>query len=174
MLQANNRRTLLLAAQFLHEELPIRLARRVRDLKTLPFGLSETGAIKEVRKLYEKSFFQIRRCVSRRPCNASLRPARLELACDMVSPCSFDMYYLIYLFLSKHRSPDPKTADAEEQFTHVLDRMMSEHNNVQATIARGLQELHASGDKRILGACVYHWGEGGGGRVALVGVLVSV
>lgn len=46
---------------------------------------------------------------------------------------------------------EPKTADAEEQFTHVLDRMMSEHNNVQATIARGLQELHASGDKRILG-----------------------
>ena len=32
--------------------------------------------------------------------------------------------------------------------------MMSEHNNVQATIARGLQELHASGDKRILGVCV--------------------
>ena len=52
------------------------------------------------------------------------------------------------------RSPEPKTADAEEQFTHVLDRMMSEHNNVQATIARGLQELHASGDKRILGVCV--------------------
>jgi len=105
--QANNKRTLLLAAQFLHEELPIRLARRVRELKKLPFGLGETDAIKEVRKLYEKSFFQIR------------------------------------------RSPEPKTADAEEQFTHVLDKMMSEHNNVQATIARGLQELHASGDKRI-------------------------
>jgi hypothetical protein len=80
------------------------------------------------------------------------------------------MYYLIYLFVfSKYRSPDPKTADAEEQFTHVLDRMMSEHNNVQATIARGLQELHASGDKRILGACVYHGylfarARGGGGE----------
>ena len=59
--QANNKRTLLLAAQFLHEELPIRLARRVRELKKLPFGLGETDAIKEVRKLYEKSFFQIRR-----------------------------------------------------------------------------------------------------------------
>jgi hypothetical protein len=130
----------------------------VRDLKTLPFGLSETGAIKEVRKLYEKSFFQIRRCVSRRPCTASLRPARLELACsDMVSRSvvGYVLPCLSFLF-SKHRSPDPKTADAEEQFTHVLDRMMSEHNNVQATIARGLQELHASGDKRILGACVYH------------------
>ena len=105
--QSNNKRTLLLAAQFLHEELPIRLARRVRELKKLPFGLGETEAIKEVRKLYERSFFQVRRC------------------------------------------PEPKTAGAEEQFTQVLDRMMSEHNNVQATIARGLQELHSAGDKRI-------------------------
>lgn len=105
--QANNKRTLLLAAQFLHEELPIRLARRVRELKKLPFGLGETDAIKEVRKLYEKSFFQIR------------------------------------------RSPEPRTTETEEQFTQVLDKMMSEHNNVQATIARGLQELHNAGDKRI-------------------------
>lgn len=105
--QAHNKRTLMLAAQFLHEELPIRLARRVRELKKLPFGLGETDAIKQVRKLYEKSFFQIR------------------------------------------RSPEPKTTDAEQQFTAVLDKMMSEHNNVQATIARGLQELHTAGDKRI-------------------------
>ena len=53
------------------------------------------------------------------------------------------------LFWCSGRSPEPKTADAEERFTHVLDKMMSEHNNVQATIARGLQELHSAGDKRI-------------------------
>ncbi|EKX50340.1 hypothetical protein GUITHDRAFT_104150 [Guillardia theta CCMP2712] len=97
--QANNKRALLLAAQFLHEELPIRLARRVRELKKLPFGLGETAAMTQVRKLYEKSFFQIR------------------------------------------RTPTPKTLEIEENFTQVLDRMMSEHNNVQATVARGLQEL---------------------------------
>lgn len=55
--QANNKRALLLAAQFLHEELPIRLARRARELKKLPFGLAETESMMEVRKLYEKSFF---------------------------------------------------------------------------------------------------------------------
>ena len=63
--QANNKRTLMLAAQFLHEELPIRLARRVRELKKLPYGLGETDAIRQVRKLYEKSFFQIRRSLPR-------------------------------------------------------------------------------------------------------------
>jgi len=54
-------RTLLLAAQFLHEELPVRLARRARELKKLPFGLGDTASIKGVRKLYERSFFRIRR-----------------------------------------------------------------------------------------------------------------
>ena len=56
-----SKRTLLLAAQFLHEELPVRLARRARELKRLPFGLGEMVSIKGVRKLYERSFFRIRR-----------------------------------------------------------------------------------------------------------------
>ena len=57
----NSSRTLLLAAQFLHEELPVRLARRARELRKLPFGLGDTTSIKGVRKLYERSFFRIRR-----------------------------------------------------------------------------------------------------------------
>jgi hypothetical protein len=39
-------RTLLLAAQFLQEELPVRLARRARELRKLPFGLGDTTSIK--------------------------------------------------------------------------------------------------------------------------------
>jgi hypothetical protein len=41
-------RTLLLAAQFLHKELPIRIARRALDLESLPFGLSSKPAILKV------------------------------------------------------------------------------------------------------------------------------
>jgi hypothetical protein len=37
----------------------------VRELKKLPYGLGETDAIRQVRKLYEKSFFQIRRSLPR-------------------------------------------------------------------------------------------------------------
>ncbi len=39
----------------------MRLARRARDLRKLPFGLGDTTSIKGVRKLYERSFFRIRR-----------------------------------------------------------------------------------------------------------------
>ncbi|KAJ1478437.1 mitochondrial branched-chain alpha-ketoacid dehydrogenase kinase-domain-containing protein, partial [Baffinella frigidus] len=97
--QANNKRALILAAQFLHEELPIRLARRVRELKKLPYGLGDTKSITQVRKMYEKSFFEIR------------------------------------------RHAKPITPDLEANFTKLMDNMMVEHNNVQATIAAGLQEL---------------------------------
>ncbi|XP_062211382.1 pyruvate dehydrogenase (acetyl-transferring) kinase, mitochondrial-like [Phragmites australis] len=53
-------RTLLLAAQFLHKELPIRIARRELDLESLPFGLSSKPAILKVRDWYVDSFRDIR------------------------------------------------------------------------------------------------------------------
>jgi hypothetical protein len=42
-------RNLLLSAQFLHKELPIRFARRALELESLPFGLSNNPAILKVR-----------------------------------------------------------------------------------------------------------------------------
>lgn len=54
--QRPNDITLMLAAQFLHDELPIRLAQRVRQLRDMPMGLSNVGSIREVRKMYEHSF----------------------------------------------------------------------------------------------------------------------
>lgn len=41
-------KNLLLAAQFLHKELPIRIARRAIELESLPFGLSEKSAVLKV------------------------------------------------------------------------------------------------------------------------------
>jgi pyruvate dehydrogenase kinase 2/3/4 len=55
-----SRTTLLLAAQFLHEELPIRLAQRVRALRTMPLGFSETPSVNTVRLLYEESFKRLK------------------------------------------------------------------------------------------------------------------
>ncbi|EKX54366.1 hypothetical protein GUITHDRAFT_63563 [Guillardia theta CCMP2712] len=103
-----SKRTLLLAAQFLHEELPVRLARRARELKRLPFGLGEMVSIKGVRKLYERSFFRIR------------------------------------------RFPKPSTTELEERFTEMLDDIKTEHNSVQANIARGLQVSDWSDVSRFL------------------------
>ena len=48
----NNEGQRLLNAQFLHRELPIRLAQRAVDLLTLPHGLSEAMPIREVAHMY--------------------------------------------------------------------------------------------------------------------------
>ncbi|KAK1408164.1 hypothetical protein QVD17_39799 [Tagetes erecta] len=53
-------RNLLLAAQFLHKELPIRIARRAIELQSLPYGLSHKPAILKVRDWYLDSFRDLR------------------------------------------------------------------------------------------------------------------
>ncbi|CAJ1940703.1 unnamed protein product [Sphenostylis stenocarpa] len=49
-------KNLLLSAQFLHKELPIRIARRALELQTLPRGLSHTPPVLKVREWYLDSF----------------------------------------------------------------------------------------------------------------------
>ncbi|KAI5060155.1 hypothetical protein GOP47_0024575 [Adiantum capillus-veneris] len=53
-------RNLLLSAQFLHKELPVRLAHRVLELESLPYGLSEKDPILQVRQWYIDSFKDLR------------------------------------------------------------------------------------------------------------------
>ncbi|KAH7666553.1 [Pyruvate dehydrogenase (acetyl-transferring)] kinase protein [Dioscorea alata] len=53
-------RNLLLSAQFLRKELPIRIARRVIELENLPFGLSQKPAVLKVRDWYLESFRDVR------------------------------------------------------------------------------------------------------------------
>ena len=51
--------TVMLQAQFLQKELPVRLAGRVRDLDNLPYGLAYQSPVKTVRNLYVDSFNKI-------------------------------------------------------------------------------------------------------------------
>ncbi|KAJ9699938.1 hypothetical protein PVL29_005676 [Vitis rotundifolia] len=53
-------KNLLISAQFLHKELPIRIARRAIELESLPYGLSEKPAVLEVRDWYLDSFRDLR------------------------------------------------------------------------------------------------------------------
>ncbi|XP_072985850.1 pyruvate dehydrogenase (acetyl-transferring) kinase, mitochondrial-like isoform X2 [Typha latifolia] len=53
-------RNLLISAQFLHKELPIRIARRAIELESLPFSLSQKPAVLKVRDWYLDSFRDIR------------------------------------------------------------------------------------------------------------------
>nr|XP_043607035.1 pyruvate dehydrogenase (acetyl-transferring) kinase, mitochondrial-like [Erigeron canadensis] len=53
-------RNMIIAAQFLHKELPIRIARRAIELESLPYGLSEKPAVLKVRDWYLDSFRDLR------------------------------------------------------------------------------------------------------------------
>ncbi|XP_031098066.1 pyruvate dehydrogenase (acetyl-transferring) kinase, mitochondrial [Ipomoea triloba] len=53
-------RNLLISSQFLHKELPIRIARRAIDLQNLPYGLSLKPAVLKVRDWYLESFRDLR------------------------------------------------------------------------------------------------------------------
>ncbi|XP_015062346.1 pyruvate dehydrogenase (acetyl-transferring) kinase, mitochondrial [Solanum pennellii] len=53
-------RNLLISSQFLYKELPMRIARRVIDLQTLPYGLSLKPAVLKVRDWYLDSFRDLR------------------------------------------------------------------------------------------------------------------
>ena len=54
-------RQLLLSAQFLHRELPVRLAHRVKELEKLPYGLSSNKHILTVQTWYEESLTDLLR-----------------------------------------------------------------------------------------------------------------
>eukprot|EP01026_Neomeris_dumetosa_P050085 TRINITY_DN4383_c0_g1_i1.p1 TRINITY_DN4383_c0_g1~~TRINITY_DN4383_c0_g1_i1.p1 ORF type:complete len:452 (-),score=44.13 TRINITY_DN4383_c0_g1_i1:444-1619(-) len=53
-------RQMVLSAQFLHKELPVRLAHRVAELENLPYGLSMKAHVIKVRDWYVESFQDLR------------------------------------------------------------------------------------------------------------------
>jgi pyruvate dehydrogenase kinase 2/3/4 len=57
--KAKTQKMLMQVAMFLHRELPIRLAHRVRDLDSIPH-LSGLAGTKAVRTMYARSFEEIR------------------------------------------------------------------------------------------------------------------
>eukprot|EP00177_Eucheuma_denticulatum_P004194 GFKZ01007605.1.p1 GENE.GFKZ01007605.1~~GFKZ01007605.1.p1 ORF type:complete len:391 (+),score=53.47 GFKZ01007605.1:98-1270(+) len=57
--------TRIQSAQWLHQELPVRLAHRVMELKELPYGLATMPSVRKVRDMYQSSFCDL--VESRRP-----------------------------------------------------------------------------------------------------------
>ncbi|KAH8549455.1 mitochondrial branched-chain alpha-ketoacid dehydrogenase kinase-domain-containing protein [Umbelopsis sp. PMI_123] len=57
--QTPSQGTLLKASQFIHEELPIRLAHRVKELEELPNNLSQMPSIVKVKNWYAQSFQEL-------------------------------------------------------------------------------------------------------------------
>ena len=53
-------RQLMVSAQFLHKELPVRLAHRVAELENLPLGLSSKAQVRAVRDWYAESYDELK------------------------------------------------------------------------------------------------------------------
>ena len=73
----SRQRTLIQIASFLKRELPVRLARRVLELRSGPEGLDEMPSVIRVREWYEQSFVEIRR--SRQPVDAETEAEFFDL-----------------------------------------------------------------------------------------------
>ena len=54
-----DRKTLLMSAVFLQKELPIRIAKRVQELQSLPVSMYSTRSVRELAALYEDTFFRV-------------------------------------------------------------------------------------------------------------------
>ena len=50
----------MVSAQFLHKELPVRLAHRVAELENLPLGLSSKAQVRAVRDWYAESYDELK------------------------------------------------------------------------------------------------------------------
>ncbi|KAM0787478.1 hypothetical protein ACM66B_003554 [Microbotryomycetes sp. NB124-2] len=155
--------TLLRASQFLAEELPIRLAHRVKELDTLPNNLNRMPSIEKVKKWYAESFEELVtfpkpelppsiqeafvRASQDSPSlpeatpNPSLpehmKPASTNKGNGRMRPPIQHRYYV---------DPDssikwpPEVHDYNERFTKLLSNIKRRHDPVVTTIAQGILE----------------------------------
>ncbi|KAK3011943.1 hypothetical protein RJ639_012525 [Escallonia herrerae] len=100
-------RNLLISAQFLHKELPIRIAHRAIELETLPYGLSEKPAILKVRDWYFDSFRDLRSFPEIKDTNDEI-----------------DFTQMITMIKVRHNNVVPTMALGVQQLKKALNRKM--------------------------------------------------
>lgn len=131
----SRQRTLIQIASFLKRELPVRLARRVLELKSGPEGIGSMPAVIRVREWYEQSFEDIRR-------------ARVPV--DLETEAEF--HRLLMKIYDRHAP----TLVTMARGVHELRQALTQKNLVRSTSAGGegegvdfgeLTELHTFLDK---------------------------
>ncbi|KAI9888259.1 MAG: hypothetical protein M1814_000798 [Vezdaea aestivalis] len=155
--------TLFRASQFLAEELPIRLAHRVRELDTLPDGLSEAPSIIKVKEWYAQSFEEITQL--RRPAispdvrerltrtsrsngtpqlitnntqNPSVQPGRYQSNPNSgAKPASARRYYAT---VDNGTDWPPELQDYNQRFSKLLGVIKRRHDSVVPTVGQGVNE----------------------------------
>ena len=119
---------LFTGARFLRNELCIRLAHRVLDLETLPYGLSSMHSVCRVKQWYEQSFDEL--------LSANLKQSG--------RPDWIKTHKSYFDAPERHVTDVPDAAEAfrdNAAFVKSLSQIKRRHDPVMMTIGRGLLEL---------------------------------
>ncbi|KAH8921999.1 alpha-ketoacid dehydrogenase kinase [Atractiella rhizophila] len=150
--------TLLRAGQFLQEELPIRLAHRVKELDELPNNLSDMPSIKKVRNWYAQSFEELvefpKPSLSPEIQKIFQKEESEPLPTTTPNPSLPDHLNSGYVKAGSRRPPlsrryyasngehidAPEVYDYNERLTKLLSNIKRRHDGVVTTIAQGILE----------------------------------
>lgn len=160
--------TLLRASQFLAEELPIRLAHRVKELDELPHNLNKMPSIEKVKKWYAESFEELinfpKPEISPELYEAFTKASTANAALPVSTPNPSLPAHMKtqpnghgkHLVATRQRAaphhryyanPDhtikwpPEVHDYNERFTKLLANIKRRHDPVVTTIAQGILEM---------------------------------
>ncbi|KAJ3070206.1 hypothetical protein HDU98_006748 [Podochytrium sp. JEL0797] len=130
--------TILRSAQFLHHELPIRIARRVVELENLPYGLSKMSSVQKVANWYSQSYSDLINFPSPEECGipkSMLREISIKEE-EGVSKTENEARKKI----EKVKFP-PEVSKYNAKFIECIDNIKKRHDPVAIVMAQGIQEL---------------------------------
>ncbi|KAJ2780398.1 [Pyruvate dehydrogenase (acetyl-transferring)] kinase isozyme 2 [Coemansia javaensis] len=167
--------TLLRAAQFLHDELPIRLAHRVVELDSLPDSLGQMPSVLRVKRMYIDSFNELVNFprVSERIKDA-VRSAtvqaseRRQLSGNHQNPAVGDMqgapatHWIPSIQHRYHYEVRPtdlpvEVAEYNQSFVKTLERIKRRHNPVVTALAQGVVEYKQAQGADTIDARLQHF-----------------
>ncbi|KAK8934475.1 hypothetical protein KSP39_PZI014734 [Platanthera zijinensis] len=169
-------KNLLISAQFLHKELPIRIARRAIELENLPFGLSQKPAVLKLREDSVKrpptglgladilcacatpvvvNIGISDQAICRNLEAEALLTLLLEGQHNSFRTTAFLMLHLVrdwYLesFRDLRLFPEIKDRVDELEFTQMIKMIKVRHNNVVPAMALGVQQLKKDLDPTVV------------------------
>ncbi|KAF9432652.1 hypothetical protein BGZ76_010506 [Entomortierella beljakovae] len=166
--QNPNQGTLFKASQFLAEELPIRLAHRVKELEELPYNLSDMPSIIRVKNMYAQSFQDLVEFPSK-----EMTPALRDLAktfnkqtelqalpenspnlsvlngANSGSRKSVSLSHRYHSVMDGSEWP-PEMYSYNEKFTKMIEAVKRRHDPVVTTVAQGILEFKQSKPSHVV------------------------
>ncbi|XP_062108910.1 pyruvate dehydrogenase (acetyl-transferring) kinase, mitochondrial [Humulus lupulus] len=134
-------RNLLISAQFLHKELPIRIARRAIELDSLPYGLSLKPAVLKVRDWYMDSFRDLRSFPEIKDANDEKDFTQMIKAIKVRHNNVVPMMALGVQQLKKQLSPTRTPSQDLHEIHQFLDRFYMSRIGIRMLIGQHV-ELH--------------------------------